>query len=448
MYDELNSSRISRRMSRRAFLTSAGAAGAALSLPLDTGFAAPAAGSAAQLTRPEGPPARVALDEGYWARVRAQYTLSDEVVNLEAGYWGVMADPVRATYLRHIERVNRDNSYYARRSYAADLGAVRARVAEFLAVSPEEIAFTRSATESLQCLIGGYNRLKPGDAVLYADLDYPAMQDAMAWLTERRGARVVRLDLPAPATRENVIAAYADAFERDPGVRLALLTHVSNKTGLVIPVAEIAALARKRGADVIVDAAHSIGQLDLKVPDIGADFVGFNLHKWIGAPLGVGVLYIRTNRLPDVDRMMGDSESPAASINSRVHTGTTNFAAFLTVPAAIDFHLAVGPAFKAARLRSLRDRWVSAVRGLSHIEVLTPDEPGMSGGITSFRLRGQTTRQDNERLVEALLSKHAIFTARRTGIAGGDCVRVTPSLYTRLEDVDRLASALKGMSEA
>lgn len=218
----------------------------------------------------------------------------------------------------------------------------------FLRVEPDEIAFTRSATESLYALIGGYNRLKPGDAVLYADLDYPAMQQAMAWLHERRGARVVRITLPEPATHDNVMAAYAEALDKNPDIRLVLLTHVSNKTGLVTPVAAITALARARGADAIVDAAHSIGQMDITIPDLGADFAGFNLHKWIGAPLGVAVFYIRKNRIQDVDRMMGDAESPAESINSRIHTGTTNFAAFLTVPAALDFHEAVGTAHKAA----------------------------------------------------------------------------------------------------
>jgi selenocysteine lyase/cysteine desulfurase len=425
---------------RRRFLTSAGFASAAIAVPFPA-----AARQTTDLQRPDGPPGQVAQDERYWSRVASHYRVNDTVVNLEAGYWGVMADSVHETFVRHVERVNRDNSYYARTSYNADLASVRDRVAAFLGVAGEEIAFTRSATESLQCLIGGYNRLKPGDAVLYADLDYPAMQNAMSWLQERRGARVVRIDLPEPATRENILSAYADAFERDPAVRLVLLTHVSNKTGLVIPVAEICALARKRGIDAIVDAAHAIGQMDVNVPDIGADFVGFNLHKWIGAPLGIGVFYIRKERLRDVDRMMGDDESPATSIASRVHTGTTNFAAFLTIPAALDFHLAVGPAHKAARLRYLRDRWVRAVRGTA-IEVLTPDEPGMSAGITSFRLRGRTSREDNERIVNELLTKHRIFTARRTGIAKGDCVRVTPALYIKPADVDRLAGALKTLT--
>jgi selenocysteine lyase/cysteine desulfurase len=430
------------RVTRRGFLT-AGLAGGALVAPLTV---APA--RAQDLQPPNGPADRVAQDEAHWARVASHYRVTDAVVNLEAGYWGVMADTVHDTFVRHTERVNRDNSYYARRSFTADLMSVRERLAAFLKVGADEIAFTRSATESLQCLIAGYNRLEPGDAVVYADLDYPAMQNAMSWLKDRRGARVVRIELPEPATRDSVLSAYSDAFDRERGVRLVLLTHVSNKTGLVIPVREICALARQRGIDVIVDAAHAIGQMDVSIPDIGADFVGFNLHKWIGAPLGIGVFYIRKDRLADVDRMMGDDESPATSILSRVHTGTTNFAAFLTIPAALDFHGAVGPAYKAARLRYLRDRWVKAVRRLPPIEVLTPDEPGMSAGITSFRLRGRPTRQDNLRIVDELLTKHRIFTAHRTGIAKGDCVRVTPALYTTAADVDRLAAALVSIASA
>jgi isopenicillin-N epimerase len=425
--------------SRRLFLTSAGAAAAALTAPLSAARQAP-------LERPAGAPARVASNEAYWQRVAAHYRVTDSVINLEAGYWGMMAAPVAEEYILHVQRVNRDTSYYARRSYPVDLAAVRTRVAAFLRVEPDEIAFTRSATESLQCLIGGYNRLKPGDAVLYADLDYPAMQNAMAWLVERRGVRAVRIALPEPATYDNVMAAYTAALDRNPDVRLVLLTHVSNKTGLVVPVAALTALARGRGCDTIVDAAHSIGQMDVTVPDIGSDFVGFNLHKWIGAPLGVAVFYIRKLRIPDVDRMMGDQESPPASILSRVHTGTTNFAAFLTVPAALDFHASVGAAHKAARLRYLRDRWVAAVRDIPNIQVLTPDDPRMAAGITSFRYRGRTTRQDNDKIVETLLSKYGIFTARRTGVEGGDCVRVTPALYTRASDVDRLGAALREMA--
>jgi isopenicillin-N epimerase len=422
-------------LTRRRFLASTAALSAAAASPLRL--------AAQQLERPAGDAGRVASDEAYWGRVAAHYRGTDRVINLEAGYWGMMAAPVADEYLRHIERVNRETSYYARRSYASDLAAVRRRVAAFLGVEPDEIAFARSATEALYALIGGYNRLKPGDAVLYADLDYPAMQNAMTSLARTRGVEVIRITIPEPASYDTVLAAYIEAFDRHPAIRLALVTHVSNKTGLVVPSAALTALARSRGADTIVDAAHAVGQLDITLPDLGADFIGFNLHKWIGAPLGVAALHIRKPRIADVDPMMGED---GERIDSRIHTGTTNFAAFLTIPSALDFHEAVGPAHKAARLRYLRDRWVRAARDLPHVQVLTPDDPRMSAGITSFRLRGRTSAADNDRLVETLLSAHRLFTRRSTGVDGGDCVRVTPALYTTLDDVDRLARALRAMA--
>jgi selenocysteine lyase/cysteine desulfurase len=358
----------------------------------------------------------------------------------------MMAVPVLAEYVRQIERVNLENSFYARGAYTADLLAARTRVAAALGVDVTEIALTRGATEALQCLIGGYNRLKPGDAVMYADLDYPGMQYAMKWLADRRGVRVVRFAIPEPATRENVLGAYTAALDANPSVRLLLLTHVNNKTGLILPVAAITALARQRGVDVIVDAAHSWGQIDLTVGDLGADFIGFNLHKWIGAPVGVGVMYIRKGRLGEIDRMMGDEEQPSDSILSRVHSGTINFAAVLTVPAALDFHAAVGPAHKAARLRYLRDRWVGAARDVPGLNILTPDDQQMVAAITSFRLHGRTSSEDNQRIVDDLRTRYGLFTVRRTGLERGDCVRVTPGLYNGPADVDRLAAALKQLS--
>lgn len=422
-------------LTRRSFLASAGVLSHALASPLRA--------AAQQLNRPSADPATVAQDEDYWQRVAGQYRVTDKVINLEAGYWGMMATPIADEYARHIERVNRESSFYARRSFPTDLAAVRRRVAGFLRVDPDEIAFARSATEALYALIGGYNKLGKGDAVLYADLDYPAMQNAMRALAERRGAEAIRIAIPEPASYDNVLAAYAAALDKHPNIRLVLLTHVSNKTGLVIPSAALTAMARKGGADTIVDAAHAIGQIDLAIPDLGADFIGFNLHKWIGAPLGVAGFYIKKSRLSDIDRMMGEQGD---AIDSRIHTGTTNFAAFLTIPAALDFHESIGRAYKAARLRYLRDRWVRAVRELSHLQVLTPDDSRMSAGITSFRLRGHGSAADNDRLVEALLAQHGIFTRRSPGVDGGDCVRVTPALYTKPADVDRLAKALREMA--
>jgi selenocysteine lyase/cysteine desulfurase len=240
------------------------------------------------------------------------------------------------------------------------------------------------------------------------------------------------------------LAAYTRVLET-PRARLLLLTHLSNKTGLIIPVSEIVALARARNVDVVVDAAHSFGQCDLKLADLGADFVGLNLHKWLGAPVGAGLMYIRENRLGDIAPMLGD-DGPADRIDSRIHTGTANFATFLTVPAALDFHESVGAPHKAARLRYLRDRWVKAVRGTPGIDILTPDEAGSVAAITSLRLLGRIGKAENQALVSELLDRYGIFTVWRTGVARGDCVRVTPALYNTPADVDHLTQALKEMA--
>lgn len=381
----------------------------------------------------------------FWRRVARFYDLPSGVIQLENGNFGVMARPVRAAYAAHIDRVNRDGSFYTRRGYEDDLAAVRARAAQALGVDADEIVFTRGATEALQALIGGYARLRPGDGVLYADLDYDSMQTAMAWLAQRRGAVPVTIALPEPATRQGLIDAYAQAFDANPRVRLALLTHLSHRTGLVLPVAEIVAMARARGIDCIVDSAHAWGQIPFSLADLKADFVGLNAHKWIGAPIGVGILFCRKSRIGDLENFMGEP-GPVDSLQAKVHTGTANFAAFLTLPDALDFHDMIGPARKAARLRALRDRWAEPLRDHPAIEILTPADPAMSGGLTSFRLRGKTSAADARALAQRLLDDHKIFTVARFGVARGACVRVTPNVFTSEDDIDRLLAALRAIA--
>jgi selenocysteine lyase/cysteine desulfurase len=433
-------------ITRRGFIGTAGLAGLATALPpTPEGREPQAQAPLPPLDRPPGSPESVARDEPYWQRVAAYYRIGTGYTNLEAGFWGMMALPVLSTFHGHIDRVNRDNSYYARREYDQDLAAARERVAKFVGARPSEVAFTRGATEALQRVIIQYRPVQAGDGVIYGDLDYSSMQMAMNALAEQRGARVVRFELPEPVTREAVLATYARVLET-PRAKLLLLTHLNNKTGAIIPVREIVAMARARGVDVIVDAAHSFGQCNLTLADLGADFVGLNLHKWLGAPVGAGLLYIREARLGDIAPMLGD-DGPADRIDSRIHTGTANFATFLTVPAALDFHDAVGAPHKAARLRYLRDRWVQAVRGTRGIDLLTSDEDGSVAAITSFRLHGRTGRAENQAVVKELLDRYGIFTVWRTGVARGDCVRVTPALYNTPADVEHLASALKEMAK-
>lgn len=394
------------------------------------------------LPSPAGP-----ADGPYWRAVADLYDVTTDVVQLENGNWCMMARPVLAAYHQHLDRVNRETSFYARRTFATDAQKVVARVAALIGCDRDEITLTRNATEALLALIAGYNKLRPGDAVLYADLDYDAMQAGMEALRARRGVDVIRIILPEPASHQGLIDAYAQALIQHPKVKLLLLTHLSHRTGLVLPMADIAAMARRRGVDVIVDAAHSIGVIDFNADSLGADFVGYNMHKWMGAPVGVGVLYIRKGRVPDIDPHMGEMDAKPDDIRARVHTGTRDLAAILAVPTAIDFHQTIGTGLVRERLRYLRDRWAEALRDHPAFDILTPADPRLSAGLTSFRRRGRTSVADNAALARTLLDEHGIFTVLRSGLGSGACVRVTPGLFTQTADIDRLLVALKRIAE-
>lgn len=376
-------------------------------------------------------------DEAYWTAVSALYTASRELANLENGYWGVMPDPVKDVYRHWTDRVNFENTLLIRERWPEALEHITGQVAAALGCGNDEIVLTRGATEAMLALIGGYARLQPGDTVLYCDLDYPAMRHAMEWLRGRRGVVPVRLSIPEPATRENVLEAYALALKQHPNTRLVLLTHLSHCTGLVMPVRDIAAMAREVGAECIVDAAHSWGQMDFDVADLGVPFAAFNLHKWVGAPLGCGCLYIRRGSLPAIDTYYGDVDFPETDIRSRIHTGSPNFAAWLTIPAALQLHQHISARAKAARLRGLRDHWVQPMRKAQGIEILTPDDAEMVAGITAFRFTGRTSTSENDAIVAALRSTHGVYTVRRTGPAAGDVVRVTPAVYSSRAEMDR-----------
>lgn len=425
---------------RRSFLVGSAIAAASAAVMKAT------TGETAEL--PAADASAIAQDGNYWAAVRDLYEVDRAIANLENGYWGIMARPVLETYLENTRRVNRQNSAYARSAFGRDFENVRNRVAAAVGAMPEEIALTRGATEALQILIAGYNRLQPGDAILYADLDYDSMQYAMNMLKDRRGVSVRTFAIPEPATREAVLETYRTQLDRTPKAKLLLLTHLSHRTGLVMPIREITEMARAKSIDVIVDAAHSWGQIPFDVTDLGADFVGFNLHKWIGAPVGMGFFYIRKDRLADIDVHMGDQDWPATDIRSRAHTGTINFAAALSVPAALDLHEKIGAPAKYARLSYLRDYWVERVQPIETLEILTPDDATMHAGITSFRVKGKTGKDDNNAIVSRLRDEFEVLTVRRAGVANGQCIRVSPALYTTEAELGRLVAALTSIGSS
>jgi selenocysteine lyase/cysteine desulfurase len=427
-------------VTRRQFLRRASLASAALALPI------PASERVGMPPRPTHAAHALARNEDYWEQIAAQYDVTDQITNLEAGYWGIMAAPVLEAFKHNTDRVNRENSFYARTQFGRDAREIRERVAATLGIKPGEVVFSRNATEALQALIGQYNRLEPGETVMYADLDYPSMKQAMDGLANRRGATVATLVIPEPAESiPQIVAAYAEALDAHPKTRLLLLTHANNQTGLIHPVREITAMARARGVDVVVDAAHSWGQVPLDIDDFGADYVGLNLHKWIGAPIGVGAMIIRERGLSGIDRAHGDPGS-LESIDSRLHTGTMNFAVILTVTDALDFQESIGWENKYARVRYLRDLWAEKARAIDGVDILTPDHETLTGAITSFRLTGRVSNEANRAIARTLLDDFGIFTVVRNDPAGGSCIRVTPTLYNLPPDVEKLVDALRELA--
>jgi isopenicillin-N epimerase len=380
----------------------------------------------------------------FWPKIVAQYETDRGTLNLENSYWGAMARPVVLAYLERVKTINRLNTIYVRnadsdRSYAEDLENTRKAVARFLGCDVSEIVLTRGGSEALANLIIQYNRLSSGDAIAYCDLDYDAMQRAMDYIARLRGLERVRIAIPEPASYDAIIGAYETLFRSHQRLKLLLLTHLSNRTGLLLPVADIAKMARARGVDVILDAAQSIGQVAFKVEDLNADFAGFSLHKWVGAPLGTGAIYIRFPRLADIDPHFENRDFAPTDIRGRVGMGTSDFAATLTIPDAIQFNQSIGSAQKEQRLRYLYDYWVEKIADVKSIQVLTPKDSSLHAGISAIRVTGLEAAVVQKRL----LNEHRILTVARKGIAKGDAVRISPALYTTEPDLDRFVAALR-----
>jgi selenocysteine lyase/cysteine desulfurase len=384
---------------------------------------------------------RRARDEAFWRTFADRYAVEPGPVNLENGYFGRMSRTVVEEYQRNIELINRSNSVHVRQRFEqGESLEIRAQLAELVGVPADNVALTRNASDGLQSLIRNYNRLTPGDQVLISDLEYDTVKGAMRWLARHRGVEVIEIEHSHPASFDSLLATYGEAFVRYPRLKLMAMTHVTHRSGLVMPVQAIAAAAREHGIDVILDGAHALGQFEFNLDELGIAFAGYTLHKWIGAPLTLGFIYIAPERLADIDPDMGEMHFPVTDIRARTPYSTPNIPALLTLPLVFEEHRAMGgSAAKGARLNYLRNRWVSAVRELPGIEVMTPDDPRLYCGITSMRF---TRHADQQAMVERLLKDYNLFTVARSGAASGPCIRITPGLTNTAADMDLLTRAL------
>jgi selenocysteine lyase/cysteine desulfurase len=375
-------------------------------------------------------------DEARWAGIRANFTVSPDFVNLENGYFGIQATPVLDAFQRYTATVNAETAHFLRLRYPALLTDVLQELAAFAGVAADEVLLTRNATESMNILVQGYP-FKPGDHAILGAHDYDHVVPIFEMMAHRRGLTLTRLDASLHALDDDAIVAL---YERaiTPKTRVILATHMIHLTGQIMPVAKLARMARRHGVDVLVDAAHSFAHVQYALPDLASDFVAVNLHKWLGAPLGVGMLYIRKPRVAEIAPLFADALFPPEDIRRLGHFGTTPPAAVLAIADAIRFHDGIGGANKEARLRYLKNYWMTRVQGFRQIELLTPMTAARSCGIGAFRVPGHTA----EDIVEYLWTDHRVFTVGRV-VDGGPAIRVTPHLYTTTEDLDRLVTALR-----
>jgi selenocysteine lyase/cysteine desulfurase len=380
-----------------------------------------------------------ASDEKYWSHIaKKYYAVSKSFINLEHGYFGVQPKPVFKAFQYNLELLNRELARFARAEYPEIFLAIRKELAAFLKVTPEEIIITRNATEALNIAIQGYP-FKRGDEVIVSQLDYPSMIETFQMLEKRGEISVKRIELPLlPKTDDEIVDVYKNAISEK--TKVILLTQVSNITGLILPVKKISTLAKEKNVDTIVDSAHALGQIPFDVPDLNSDFVGMNLHKWIGNPIGAGVLYIKKGRVNDMHRFWGDFKVAENDIMKLAHYGTTQFAVMLTIPASLFFHQQMGIDRISKRLHYLKSVWLNVFEKHDKLEVLTPADAHYSCAIASFGVRNKSAAE----VTNFLMKEHKIFTVSRD-IGKGTCIRVTPSLYNSESDMKKLITALNAL---
>ncbi len=418
----------------------------AIALPAAAGFvgSAPAAlrpGAAAAmaaLAHTPGAPDDVARDEDFWFEVSRAFTLDRSLVNLNNG--GVSPSPafVQDAMKRHLDYSNSAPPSVALwQTLEPQKEGVRQRMARHWDVDPEEIAFTRNASESLQICQFGLD-LRRGDEVLTTDQDYPRMVNTFRQRERREGIVLRQFSIPVPCEDDDEIVR---RFERNvtARTRLILMCHMINLTGQILPVRRVVAMARARGIPVIVDGAHSLAHFAFTLSELDCDYYGTSLHKWLFAPHGTGLLYVRRGMIPTLWPLMAAAETQVSDIRKFEEIGTHPAANTLAVAEALSFHQSLGDERKAARLRFLRDTWASRLLAFSdRVRLHTSLEPAFACGIATVEIEGL----DSGRLGQWLRSEHRIVTTtiKHEQFEG---IRVSPSVYTTMEELDRFAAAME-----
>ncbi|MEK7402814.1 MAG: aminotransferase class V-fold PLP-dependent enzyme [Gemmatimonadota bacterium] len=382
------------------------------------------------------PVERLAEDEAFWAAIRGKYRLKPDYINLESGYYSMQSQPVLEAFIARVREANYHAAHYMRGTRVADKNAARDQLAAFGGCEPGELIITRNTTESMDTVVNGYD-WKAGDEAVMAVHDYSHMIAQFKLVARRYGMVNTIVTVPLdPKTDDEVVQVYANAITAR--TKLLMVCHMINITGQILPVRKIADMCHSRGVDVMVDGAHAFGHFDFKLPDLGVDYYGASLHKWLGCPLGTGMLYVKKDKIRTLWPVFGDS-APIADddIMKLNHTGTHPVHTDLAIADAIAFHNAIGTQRKEARLRYLQNSWVNKVRGMPNVVMNTPADPTRSCAIANVGI----ARMKPADLAKTLMDKYKVFTVAIDN-AGVQGVRVTPHVFIQPRELDTFARAI------
>jgi selenocysteine lyase/cysteine desulfurase len=378
----------------------------------------------------------VARDEDVWREIQLGFTLDRSIVNLNNG--GVSPSPrvVHEAFKRYLDLSNQAPVYHMWQVLEPNRESVRRRLAASAGCDPEELALTRNASEALQIAQLGID-LSPGDEVLTTNQDYPRMLDTWDQRVRRDRIVVKKIGFPVPPpSLDDLARRFAEAVT--PRTKVIHVCHITNLTGQIFPVQAICRMARARGIRTIVDGAHAYGHFPFAIRDLECDCYGTSLHKWLLAPVGTGFLYVRRELIPALWPLTPAPERLAGDIRKFEEIGTHPAANALAVAEALVFQETIGLERKAARLRYLRLRWAERLRHVPRIRIFTSFDPAQSGAIGTVGIDGV----EPETLTGRLWDRHRIIVTpiKHAEYAG---IRVTPNLYTTLEEVDTFAAVME-----
>ena len=384
------------------------------------------------------PPEAVAQDEDFWREVQSAFTVDRTIINLNNG--GVSPSPrvVQEALARYLAFSNEAPAHTMWNILEPQIESVRRQLAASFGCDPEEMAITRNASEALEICQLGID-LEPGDEVLTTNQDYGRMLTTWEQRVRRDGIVLKKISFPVPPPSMRDLV---ERFERAITARTRVIhcCHITNLTGQIFPVREIVAMARARGIEVIVDGAHAYAQFPFKLQDLGCDYYGTSLHKWLLAPHGTGFLYVRKAKIETIWPLMAAPETMAKDIRKFEEIGTHPAANHNAIAEALAFHEGIGAERKAARLRFLRDRWMQRLAGQRGVTFLTSTDPQMSCALSTVAIAGH----EPGKLAEYLWAKHRILV---TPIVHDEFkgLRITPNVYTTLREVDRFAEAMEAI---